>query len=546
MRHESIGRAGHVCRAIVVLVLAARPAAADTYPRQPGVDAQHYTFRLTLRDDTDEIAGEATTDLRIVRDGVTEFTLDLASAAGGKGMTVAAVTSNGATVKYVHEADRLTIALDPPPKPGERRSFTVRYAGVPAGGFRIGPNKHGERTFFSQNWPDKARQWLPVIDHPSDKATSEFVVTAPAKYQVVANGLLQEATDLGDGRRRTHWKQSVPIASWLNALGVAQFAAHHAGQVKGVPLQTWVFHRDRDVGFAAFEGPARRALEFYSEHVGPYPYEKLGNVQAAGVTGGMEHASAIFYGESLVTGRNPTGVIVHEIAHQWFGDSITEMDWDDVWLSEGFATYFALLYTEHYDGRDAFVAGLKRSRTVVFGTERRNPGLAIVHDNLADTRRVLNPLVYQKGAWVLHMLRGQIGTEAFWAGIREYYKRFRDSNASTDDLRRVMEEASGQDLAWFFRQWLRRPGSPALEGGWRYDPAAKRVEIELAQTQPGDPFRLPLEVGVSPAGAAAARVVKIEMTQLKQRFEIPAESDPSAVVLDPNTWVLMQTKFDKR
>src|SRR5262249_1555925 len=136
----------------------------------------------------------------------------------------------------------------------------------------------------------------------------------------------------------------------------------------------------------AFEGPARQAVEFYSDHIGPYPYEKLANVEAAGLRGATEHASAIFYSEQFLTGRPAPGVVAHEIAHQWFGDSVTEKDWDDVWLSEGFATYFSLLYTEHYDGRDAFVRGLKQSRETVLrleqhGEEKGQP-LAIVPDNL--------------------------------------------------------------------------------------------------------------------------------------------------------------------
>ncbi len=120
--------------------------------------------------------------------------------------------------------------------------------------------------------------------------------------------------------------------------------------------------------------------------------------------------------------------------------------------------------------------------------------MAVVQDK--PWQGIPNPIVYQKGAWTLHMLRGQSGTEKFWEGIREYYRRYRDSNASTDDFRQVMEEISGADLGWFFRQWLYRAGSPVVEGGWRYNAAAKMIEIELAQTQPGDAFRLPLEVGV--------------------------------------------------
>jgi aminopeptidase N len=514
---------------------------ADTYPRQTGIDAVHYVFRLTLSDDSDEIAGEATVELRFVREGVSEFGLDLA-----QGMIVSEVSSGGAAVRFAHESDRLVISPATPPGAGERRQFDIKYRGIPADGLRIGANKYGERTFFSQNWPNLAHQWLPIIDHPYDKASSEFIITAPAKYQVVANGFLQEETDLGDGRRVTHWKQSAPIASWLNAVGVAQFASRHFGSVKGIPLQTWVYHQDRDAGIATFETAARQAMEFYSDHVGPYPYEKLANVVAAGLRGGTEHASAIFYGEASVTGRPATNLVAHEIAHQWFGDSVTEKDWDDVWLSEGFATYFTLLCTEHYEGRDAFVAGLKRSRDGVFAAEKRTPGAAVRHHDLADMKKVLNQVVYQKGGWTLHMLRGEVGNDKFWAGIREYYRRYRDGNASTEDFRKVMEEAAGVDLRGFFEQWLNRPGSPVVEGGWSYDAEAKKIRIELAQTQGGDAYRLPLEVGVVELGVAQARVEKIEMTRGTQAFEIAAEKEPVSVVLDPNTWVLMDARFGRK
>ncbi|HYW46635.1 MAG TPA: M1 family aminopeptidase [Bryobacteraceae bacterium] len=517
---------------------------ADQYPRQPGVDVRHYTFRVTLNDDNDEIAGETTVALLFVKDGVAEFALDLASAAEGKGMTVSEVTSDKGAVRYAHQAGRLAITPDSAPKAGEVRRFTVRYHGIPAGGLRILKNKYGDRCFFSANWPDLAHQWLPTIDHPYDKATSEFIVTAPARYQVVANGLLQEEIDLADGRRVTHWKQSVPIATWLNTIGVARFASRHFGTAAGVPLQTWVYPQDRDAGIATFEVPSRQAIEFYADHIGPYPYEKLADVQSAGNGGGMEHASAIFFGERSVTGQPAFGLVAHETAHQWFGDSVTEKDWDDVWLSEGFATYFTLLTTEYYQGRDAFVAGLKRSRTNIFTTEKRLPGVAVVQDK--PWKGIPNGIVYQKGGWTLHLLRGQIGTEKFWAGIREYYKRYRDSNASTEDFRKVMEQVSGADLGWFFRQWLYRAGSPVVEGGWRYSAASKKIEIELAQTQPGDPYRLPLEVGIAVAGLPGARIEKIVMTAKQQRFEVAADREPASVELDPNTWMLMDAKFAKR
>lgn len=530
---------------IALFIVAAAPAAADTYPRQPGVDIQHYVFRITLSDATDDIAGEAMVDVRFARDGVTSFELDLIGAAGradGGGMRVAAVTAAGRPTAFVHRGDRLQITVQPASTAGERRRFAVAYGGQPAMGLIIGPNRHGDRTFFSDNWPDKARHWLPTLDHPGDKATCEFVVTAPAQYQVVSNGLLIEETDTADGRRITHWKQSVPIASWLYVLGAARFAVQHLADHDGRPVQTWVYAQDRDAGFHDFAVPTHQVLEFYGRQVGPYAYEKLANVQARSVGGGMEAATAIFYGENLVTGDRSVrlrNVIIHEIAHQWWGNAVTEDDWDHVWLSEGFATYFTLLFIEHAYGRDAFVAGLRDSRRRVREFHDRNPAYRVVHDNLSDMRQVTTSQTYQKGGWTLHMLRGLVGDEAFWAGIREYYRRFRDANASTDDFRRVMEETAGRPLAWFFDQWLRQGGYLTVDGAWRYDAGAGTVELELIQTQRSEPFDMPIEIGLVFDDRSASRVERARLTERQQRFTIPVDREPAAVSLDPNVWVLM-------
>lgn len=521
----------------------------DNYPKNPNIDALNYTFRITLSDDTDEILGEATVDLRFLVDGITELRLDLINAtANGKGMTVTGVSSAGKPMQYRHENDELRISLFSPSEANQRSRFTIAYRGVPATGLIIGPNKHGDRTFFSDNWPNKARHWLPTIDHPYDKARCEFVVTAPDNYQVISNGLLVEETDLSGGMRLTHWRQSVPIAPWLYVLGVAEFAVQYLDEYDGRSIQTWVYRQDRDAGFYDFAVPTRQVLEFYGNKVGPYSYEKLANVQAASVGGGMESATAIFYGENSVTGQRSVrwrNVIIHEIAHQWFGNAVTEYDWDDVWLSEGFATYFTLLFIEHAYGRDEFVAGLKRSRDRVMAFYERNPDYRIVHDNLTDMRQVTTSNTYQKGSWTLHMLRGIMGDDTFWKGIQAYYRNHQDRNATTDDFRRAMEEASGRDLSQFFRQWLYRGGKLEYQGGWSYGDGVLHVELNQVQNDTSF-FQMPVQIGIYLDGEPLPQIELLQVNDRQNTFTIALDREPADVVLDPNTWVLMEAEFVKQ
>jgi len=535
---------------LILLCLASTSLAADTYPRQP-IDLQHYRFALTLSDATDRIAGEAIIRMQVLREGVTSVTLDLANSTperGGKGMAVQSVTSRGQALRFTHQTDRLAITLSEPSRERQVVELVVRYAGIPADGLQIKPNPHGDRTFFSDNWPDKARQWLPTLDHISDKATMEMAVTAPAHYQVVSNGRRIEETDLPGGLRRTVWLESAPIAPWLYALGVAPFAVQHVGDYNGIPIETWVFAKDRDAGFHDFAVPTRDVLAFFSERIGPYAYEKLANVQSNSVSGGMEAASANFYSASSVVGDRNTrwrNVVIHEIAHQWFGNAVTERDWDDVWLSEGFATYFTLLFIEHAYGRDEFAAGLRRSRQTVLEFYQKAPDYRVVHENLDDMSKVTTGMTYQKGAWVLHMLRQRMGDDRFWAGIQTYYRRFMNSHASTADFRAVMEEASGQDLAPFFTQWLYRGGVPRLSGTWSWDPATRAVTVALRQTQPGAPFHLNVDVAVHvPRGAP--RVERIDMTSGSTTATFKADAEPTAVVLDPNVKLLAATELVRR
>lgn len=523
---------------------------ADTYPRQP-VDVEHYRFALQLADSTDRIRGVATVRLRVLPPGIAAVSLDLAAATpdkSGRGMVVRVVKVDGADAQFAHANDRLTITLDKKRNAGAEVALEVTYDGIPAAGLQIKPTPHGDRAFFSDNWPDKARQWLPVIDHIGDKATMEMEVTAPAHYQVISNGARVEETDLPNGARRTTWRESVPIAPWLYVLGVAEFAVQHLEAYRGIPIETWVLAPDRDAGFHDFAVPTRDALAFYNEWIGPYSYEKLANVQSNSVSGGMEAASAIFYSAGSVTGKRDRrwrNVVIHEIAHQWFGNAVTERDWDDVWLSEGFATYFTLLFIEHAYGRDEFVAGLRDSRKTVVEFDAKSPDYRVVHDQLADMSKVTSAMTYQKGSWILHMLRESMGDDRFWAGIRDYYRTYRDGSATTTDFRAAMERAAGRDLQPFFAQWLNRGGIPHLEGTWTWDATGKRVTVDIRQVQSGDLFEIPLEVGVEGAGG----ILQVESATMRGRtlqLQIPAASAPARVLLDPGVKLLHTGALTRR
>ena len=526
---------------------------ADTYPVNKNIDIKHYSFKISLSDSADVIYGNAQITVLFKKAGMQNFRLDLINKTAdrqGKGMQIDAIKVADVPVTYTHQNDEVIISLPNPSAVNSEIIFTISYHGIPFDGLIIGATKFGDRSFFCENWPNKARQWLPTLDHPSEKATSEFIVTAPAHYKVISNGLLLEESDMGNNTRLTHWKQSVPVSCWLFVLGVADFAVKYVDDFNGKSIQSWVYAKNREAGFYDFDEPTKKVLEFYSSYVGPFAYEKLANIQSVNSGGGMETSSAIFYGENLITGKREErirNVVIHEVAHQWFGNAVTETTWDDAWLSEGFATFFTLLFIENEYGKEEYTQGIIKAKKTVFDLALKMPGFSIVSPRSAEKEPVTSGITYQKGAWVLHMLRNLVGDADFKKGIQNYYAKFYNANATTDDFRIAMEKASGKDLKIFFKQWLYQPINPIINGTWQYDAAHKKLTIQLEQTQTGDiVFNVPVEIGFYKLGSSTPTILKMNIFKKQQVQTFIVDAAPGKIELDPNNILLSNNSLIKK
>jgi aminopeptidase N len=331
------------------------------------------------------------------------------------------------------------------------------------------------------------------------------------------------------------------------ALGIARFAVEYYDKGQGLSIQSWVYPQDREAGFRDFS-LARPIVTFFQNQIGQFPFAKLANVQSKTSWGGLENAGAIFYYENAITGKcDNENLIAHEIAHQWFGDAVTEADWNHIWLSEGFATYMSHIYTEFKYGRDRMIQGMINDRERIYNYSQEHPFSPIVDTTITDFYALLNRNSYEKGSWVLHMLRYQTGEENFWNGIREYYKQFRNRNAVTEDFQKIMESVSGKNLSAFFKQWIYTPGYPRIEGSWNYDQTKKEIRMTLRQTQHEfGIFILDLEIGIDTPTKHNPYLVQLTISKQEETFRIPAANQPSNIIPDPNTWSLGKFTLKKK
>jgi len=513
---------------ILVFISFLNSAGKDGYKRYLFIDIIHYGFNISISDSNDVIYGQAEILIKFSGPtGTIEFDLKNTTS-DGKGMKVNSVSLSTDRCTWIHEGDRIIITTGEPVKAGSELTAYIDYQGVPADGLIIANNKYKSRTFFSDHWPDRASNYLPCIDHPYDKATVDFIITAPVHYEIVANGFLTEESFIHEGTKLTHWKTDVPLSTKVMAFGAAPFAVQFAGEVNDIPVWTWVFKENREEGFSDYTA-ALKPLSFYSELIGPYPFMKLANVQSKTIFGGLENAGCIFYSERSVTGNGKVeNLMAHEIAHQWFGNSVTENDWHHIWLSEGFATYLTTVYLEMNYGREKLEENMKIARNRVLEYFMRSPR-PVIDSTINNLMKLLNDNSYQKGAWVLHMLRFELGDDLFWQGIRLYYDRYMYRNALTEDFKNVMEEVSHRDLDQFFYQWLYIAGQPDLKFGIIQLPGKGRTEIIIEQQQ-DYLFQFNIELSVKYAGKQVLKNVpvneRITKITLKTRDKVEIIPDP--------------------
>jgi aminopeptidase N len=353
----------------------------------------------------------------------------------------------------------------------------------------------------------------------------------------------------------TVWRESKRIPVYLMVIAAAPLSRFDLGDTacglaeaqRCVPQSVYTAPEQANI----LPGPFARAgeiVQLFARLVGPFPYEKLAHLQSATRFGGMENASEIFYSDAAFRRRTMNeGLIAHETAHQWFGDAVTEREWAHLWLSEGFATYFAALWTRAARGDSAFRAQMADIRSTVLAD-----GGAVVSRPVIDTAEtnylaLLNRNSYEKGGFVLHMLRSQIGERAFFDALRAYYAAHRHSTAVTDDLRAAMERESKQDLGWFFDQWLRKPGYPEVTATWSYDPNAREATIDVTQSERFGFFRFPLAIDVvDSAGVAHRTSVDMPQSGAPQQVKVRVDTQPKDVILDPGTDLLAKLSVTMR
>ncbi|NOY57662.1 MAG: T9SS type A sorting domain-containing protein [Calditrichaeota bacterium] len=507
------------------------------------IDVLHYDLNLVIEPTSGTILGEARLTIRFLQPDAASFYLDLIS------LSVDSVLLDDARINFKTENQRIVIPVE---NPVDTTIVAVFYHGRPAndgfGGFFF-----GSRTIWTvgeglyTNPPSMFRYWVPSHDDPSDKATLDMKVTVPQPLQVVSNGLLVSTMENSENGTVTFdWKESHPIATYLIAVSIDEYAVFTENYISvsgdTIPLQFYVYPKNLERAQEDWKDTAKMIVFFERKFV-PFPFDKYGMVEVP-MRGAMEHQSMTSYSSGLITGDHRYDYIVaHELAHQWWGDLVTLSDWRNIWLNEGFATYCEALYFESMGGDSARQKYMENLQTIYFGEVTRLGNFPIY-----DPKYLWGGTVYQKGAWILNMLRWNVGDSLFFQSLRTYANRFAYGNAATDDLKNTFEDVSGQNLDWFFDQWVYGEGFPELEVGWEMTRAGNAkyiVGVKIRQKQKSDkPFYLPMEIEIQTALGNVLDTVIVKNRE--NDFQFTVNGLPRELVVDPNHWLLKKADIITR
>jgi len=417
-----------------------------------GYDVQHYTIELTVDMENSAIHG-ATTITALPTEPLSRFNLDLF------GLTVDTVMVNAEAATFDRTSHELIITPATALTVDQPFTVTITYGGVPEPVAdpgvpfeAVGWLDYDEEGIYVLSEPSGAMSWYPVNNHPLDKATYTFRITAPEPYVVAANGLLVEEIDQEDNRTYV-WEAGDPMASYLATINIAEFDVIREEGPDGLPIINF-FPPSRSRWLQRDFAPTAEMITYFSDLVGPFPFESYGAIVM-----GVPFGGALETQTRPVFGRTATMemFVAHELAHQWFGNSISLARWQDIWLNEGFATYFHHLWTERTKGKTVFDATMRGIYTTMKLRRMPPPG----NPDLTD---LFSASVYERGAWTLHALRLTVGDDTFFQILRTYYDRFQNKNATTDDFITVAEEVSGQSLDDLFQAWLYDEAVPAVPG----------------------------------------------------------------------------------
>ncbi len=420
-----------------------------------GYDVEHYTLDLTVDPVEGALHGEVTIEAAATQ-GLSAFNLDLI------GLTLEEVTVDGAAATYSRDGGELTVVPAAALPAGEAFTATLTYGGIPntwhfaSDSFPFGWLHTGQAVYVVAE-PDAARTWFPCNDHPSDKATFTFRITVPSPYVVAANGSLDQTQStthsVGDEGDLTYvWDMPYPMATYLATIVVAEMERVERPGPPGVTIRDYLPAWVDPLSVAEF-ARSGEMIEYLETLFGPYPFDTYGHALVPNLPAALENQTLSVFGDAWIGSDILEIVVLHELAHQWFGDSITPATWQDIWLNEGFASYAEWLWIEHTEGREAMLSYAEQIYRQMAGTDLNPPGDPGVLELFGDS-------VYLRGALTLHALRAELGDHVFFDIIRTYADTFAYGNASTDDFIAVAESISGRDLEDFFYAWLYEPAMP--------------------------------------------------------------------------------------